>query len=82
MTKNNPGRPLPRASRRRATDPGGGRRDPEDLGEHRPLVAAASHWPGVLQDRPAPYATVGDLRRWIRSQRLASQPVVGGPKVG
>jgi hypothetical protein len=26
------------------------------------------------------YTTVGDLRRWIREQRLASQPVIGRPK--
>lgn len=26
------------------------------------------------------YTTVGDLRAWIRSQRLASQPVIGRPK--
>lgn len=28
------------------------------------------------------YTTVGELRRWIREQRLASQPVIGTPKVG
>lgn len=27
------------------------------------------------------YATVGDLRRWIREARLASRPVVPAPKV-
>ena len=26
------------------------------------------------------YTTVGDLRRFIRSQRLASRPVIGKPK--
>lgn len=26
------------------------------------------------------YTTVGDLRRWIREQRLASRPVIGRPK--
>lgn len=26
------------------------------------------------------YATVGDLRRFIREQRLASKPVIGRPK--
>lgn len=26
------------------------------------------------------YTTVGDLRSWIRQQRLASKPVVGRPK--
>jgi hypothetical protein len=26
------------------------------------------------------YTTVGDLRRWIREQRLASQPVIRRPK--
>ena len=26
------------------------------------------------------YTTVGDLRRFIRKQRLASQPVIGKPK--
>jgi hypothetical protein len=26
------------------------------------------------------YTTVGDLRRFIREQRLASQPVIGRPK--
>lgn len=28
------------------------------------------------------YTTVGDLRRWIRAQRLASRPVRHTPKVG
>ena len=28
------------------------------------------------------YTTVGDLRRWIREQRLASRPTIGTPKVG
>jgi len=28
------------------------------------------------------YTTVGDLRRWIREQRLASRPVIAAPKVG
>jgi hypothetical protein len=28
------------------------------------------------------YTTVGELRRWIREQRLASQPVIGRPKAG
>ena len=28
------------------------------------------------------FTTVGDLRRWIREQRLASQPVIGRPKAG
>lgn len=27
------------------------------------------------------YTTVGDLRRWIRKQRLASRPVIATPKV-
>ncbi len=27
------------------------------------------------------YTTVGDLRRWIREQRLGSRPVVPAPKV-
>ena len=27
------------------------------------------------------YTTVGDLRRWIREQRLASRPVIATPKV-
>ena len=27
------------------------------------------------------YTTVGDLRRWIREQRLASRPVIPAPKV-
>jgi len=27
------------------------------------------------------YTTVGDLRRWIREQRLASRPVLPAPKV-
>lgn len=27
------------------------------------------------------YATVGDLRRWIREQRLASRPVLPAPRV-
>ncbi len=26
------------------------------------------------------YTTVGELRRWIRAQRLAAQPVIGRPK--
>ena len=26
------------------------------------------------------YTSVGDLRRWIREQRLASRPVIGRPK--
>ncbi|WP_067435722.1 helix-turn-helix domain-containing protein [Nocardioides jensenii] len=26
------------------------------------------------------YTTVGDLRRYIRAQRLSSQPVIGRPK--
>jgi hypothetical protein len=26
------------------------------------------------------YTTVGELRRWIREQRLASRPVMGRPK--
>lgn len=28
------------------------------------------------------YTTVGDLRRWIREQRLASRALTGTPKVG
>jgi predicted DNA-binding transcriptional regulator AlpA len=28
------------------------------------------------------YTTVGDLRRFIREQRLASRPVIGRPKAG
>ncbi len=36
--------------------------------------------PRFLQDRPAAVHTVGDLRRWIREQRLASQPVIGRRK--
>jgi len=27
------------------------------------------------------YTTVGDLRRWIREQRLASRPLIATPKV-
>ena len=27
------------------------------------------------------YTTVGDLRRWIREQRIASRPVIPAPKV-
>ncbi len=28
------------------------------------------------------YTTVGELRRWIREQRLASQAVIGRPNAG
>lgn len=28
------------------------------------------------------YTTVGELRRWIREQLLASRPVIGRPKAG
>jgi hypothetical protein len=43
-------------------------------------VAPDRHRPRVLQDRRRLYTTVGDLRRFIRTQRLASSPVLGKPK--
>lgn len=60
----------------------------EDVADILMISANTVRWwrqigagPEFFKIRRRLYITVGDLRRWIRDQRLASRPVLDRPKV-